>query len=62
MTWLCNFRPCRWMFLFNVKRHHVGGGTGGLMGVYQCACCQRVSVGIARTQAEGPHWTRTIAS
>lgn len=60
MSLRCLFRQCRWRFLFNVKRHYLGGGSSGLMGIYQCTSCKTVSLGSARSYDDAPIWTQTI--
>lgn len=60
MSLICLFRQCRYRFMFNVKRHFIGGGSSGLMGVYQCTSCKTLSLGSARDNTYEPMWTNTI--
>ena len=50
MSWLCLFRQCRWVWIFNVRNLAEWTGIdvaipGTLFGVYQCTTCKTISIG-----------------
>jgi hypothetical protein len=42
MSWICLFRPHRWLWYFNIP----GTGKNDLDGVYQCQRCKTLGLGI----------------
>lgn len=50
--WLCNFRSCRWVHIFNCMYPTMWDGpepiAGEHFGVYQCSTCKTLSIGSPR--------------
>jgi hypothetical protein len=52
MRWLCLFRQCRWLHVFNCMYPTMWEGedpiAGEHFGVYQCKNCKTISIGSPR--------------